>query len=288
MKKFLSVLICLALLFFSSFPVLAAPLKIVDDAGLLTAEQITRLEAKAQTLSEKYQIDLVIVTVWSLDGKTSEAYADDYFDYNGYGIGNDRSGVLLLLAMEYRDWAISTCGQTIHALTDHVIQSVFSAISGYLADDEYYLAFDAYLDALVTYLKNYANGTPIDDFASSYTGPGIYTPGAQDEVIYYDEETGFHWSWEKFLIALVMGIITAGVTLLIMVRQMNTARKQQSADSYMKSGSYALNQQSDLFLYSQVRKVRRSENTSSGHHGGGSSVHRSSNGRSHGGGHGKF
>ena len=59
---------------------------------------------------ERQSCDVIVVTVASLDGKTAESYADDYFDFNGYGLGQDRDGILLLLSMEDRDWAISTHG----------------------------------------------------------------------------------------------------------------------------------------------------------------------------------
>ena len=36
---------------------------------------------------------LAVVTVNSLEGKTAEAYADDYYDYNGYGYGENDDGL---------------------------------------------------------------------------------------------------------------------------------------------------------------------------------------------------
>ena len=76
---------------------------------------------------------------------------------------------------------------------------------------------------------------------------------------------------------------------MIMRGQMNTAKAQHGASSYMLKNTYKVGMQQDIFLYSQLRKVRKSENSSAGGHGGsGSSVHHSSSGRSHGGGHGKF
>ena len=288
-KTIILCLFCFLLLFSTSLPVAASSPKIIDDAGLLTPEQVDLLEAKATALVDEYQMDVVIVTVWSLDGKSSEAYADDYFDYNGYGIGEEFSGILLLLSMEYRDWAISTCGETIYALTDYSIQSVFSQISSYLAADEYYNAFNCYLDALVPYFKSYKAGDPIDGYAGEYSGPGIYTPGASDDTVYYDElKYTPNWYGKKILTALLAGTVVATIALGIMRSQMNTARQQRGATSYMNSGSYNLKIQRDMFLYSNVRKVRRQESSSGGSRGGGSSVHRSNSGRSHGGGHGKF
>lgn len=290
MKRWILLSLCLVILISSSLSVSASPPKIVDDAGLLTDGEATKLEEKARMLADTYEMDVVIVTVWSLDGKSSESYADDYFDYNGYGIGDDYSGVLLLLSMEYRDWAISTTGEAIYALTDYGIQSVFSSISSYLSEDKYYLAFSSYLDALEPYFQAYDADDPIDGTTGSYNGPGTYVPGTEDEIVYYPQQSDLSQTVKQFLIALVIGAVVAAVVLLIMRSRMNTVKPQKGARSYMMPGSYSLNRQQDLFLYSQLRKVRRSENNSSsrGGHGGGSSIHRSSSGRSHGGGHGKF
>ena len=40
------------------------------------------------------------MTAGSLNGKTATKYADDYFDYNGYGLGNEKDGILLLISMK--------------------------------------------------------------------------------------------------------------------------------------------------------------------------------------------
>jgi len=270
-----------------SFPLhaFASEPKIVDDAGLLSDNEVHLLEEKTRNLSNSYDMDVVIVTANSLNGKTSEAYADDYFDDNGYGIGSDYSGVLLLLSTEYKDWAISTCAETIYALTDYGVEAVFSEIAPYLANDQYYQAFDVYLDALEPYFIAYHSGAPLDGEVHKYEGPGSYESATQEDILRYPEKNA-SWYLKKFMISLAIGAVIALIVLLIMRANMNTARRQHGAGTYMRSGSYHLNLHLDLFLYSQVRKVRRQ--TESSGSSGGSSVHRSSSGRSHGGGHGKF
>lgn len=297
MKKCLSLFLCLLLILALASGVSAeSPKKIVDDAGLFSDSEIQSLEEKAEELAGKYDIDVVIVTVWSLDGKTSEAYADDYFDYNGYGIGNNYSGVLFLLSMEYRDWAITTHSDGQYALTDYGIQTIFSDIAGHLSKDEYYDAFDLYLNRLEDYFRAFANGDPIDGWADSYTGPGSYEHGTQEEIVYYPSDNGIN-AWQiisNLFIALIIGAVVAALVLMILRSQMKTSVPQSGAKFYLKSGSYNLRQQQDMFLYSNISKTRRSEDSgghssrSGGHSGGGSSSHTSSSGRSHGGGHGKF
>lgn len=289
MKRLFSLLFCFLLILATAQTAFAAEPKIVDDADILTDSEEALLETKAQELVREYEMDVVIVTIPSLNGTFSSDYADDYFDYNGYGIGPDYSGVLLLLSMDEREWAISTCGDTIYALTDYGIQELFYSIAGYLSEDRYYDAFDAYLDELPYYFKAYQDGDPIDGYREPYDGPGTYEPAPGDDVIYYPHrEPGLQDYLIRFLFALVIGAAAGGITLLILRGQMNTARPQSGAQSYMIPGSYNLRQYQDIFLYSNVSRTRKPERNSSGGGGGGSSVHSSSSGRSHGGGRGGF
>lgn len=288
MKKWIVYLLCLAVILALPFSVAAASDKIVDDADLLSDSEEAALEQKAQSLADTYHMDVVILTVWSLDGKSAQDYADDYYDTNGYGIGSEYSGLLLLLSMEYRDWYISTCGEAVYALTDYGIQSVFEEIAWYLSEDQYYYAFDEYLDQLDYYFSSYAHGDPVDGYKDPYEGPGSYYPGTYDDIVYYDDgEQGFVI---PLLISLAIGAAVGGIAIMIMRGQMNTAVAQSGAQSYMQRGTYYLNQQQDVFLYQNISRVRRAQSSSGsrGSYGGGSRVHRSSSGRRHGGGGGKF
>lgn len=285
MKRILTILLALLLLLTMAFPVFAVAPKIVDDADLLTDAEEAVLEAKAQALADGYDMDVVILTVDSIDSRYVESYADDYYDNNGYGIGPDYSGVLLLLVMDTREWAISTCGDAIYALTDYGIQSLFSSISGYLSEDDYYTAFTVYLDEMDDYFLAFENGEPIDGYYGGYDGPGTYEPGSRDEVIYYDREPGAGDYLRIVFVSLLVGAAVGGIAILIMRGQMNTARAQSGASSYLRDGSFRLTRHLDLFLYSRVNRTRRQQSSGGG---GGSGIHRSSGGRSHGGGHGRF
>ena len=277
MKRIAIFLLCLFLV----CPVLtaqAANPKILDDAGLLWYGEAELLESMAQDITEEYGMDVVILTVNSTNGTYIETFADDFYDYNGYGVGEDASGILLVLAMDTREWAISTCGEAIFAITDFGIQALFEDMAPYLSEDEYYEAFEVYLEVLPYYFEAYAQGTPIDGWAGNYQGPGSVEIGTREEIVYYEKQP-------NYLLAPVIGIVLAGIVILIMRSSMNTKRPQRSAVNYLVRGTDLLRQR-DIYLYSQVRKVRKQQN--SGSSGGGSSVHRSSGGRSHGGGHGRF
>lgn len=253
--------------------------QVIDNAYLLSASERDALETKAAALREEYEMDVVILTVDSLHGKRPQDYADDYYDENGYGCGEEKSGLLFLISMEERDWYISTCGEAIYAFTDYGIQQVGEAALPYLSDGEYYEAFDAYLDTLPAYLSAYRSGAPLDGYAD-YSGD--YYHGDRESVVYYEEEHS-----PSLVISLLIGAAAAGIAVLVMRASMNTKRLQSSAADYLEHGSFHLNRQQDMFLYSNVSKTRRPEEHDN-NSGGGSSVHSSSSGRSHGGGGGKF
>lgn len=290
MKKLISILLVFLLL--ASLCVCAAadssdtPL-VVDNAGVLSSDEITILTEKAQSLQDTYDMDVVILVVTDLDGKSAQDYADDYYDYNGYGIGDDYSGMLLLIATESRDWWISTCGEAIYVLTDYGIESIFSDFAGYLSVNDYYHAFETYLDCLPEYFDAYSSGNPIDGYSGNYSGPGSYSPGDADDIIYYEDDSTVLWG---IISSVFVGCVVSGIAVLIMSGRMNTKLPQNSAGNYLNQGSYQLHAHSDMFLYSNVTKVRResSSSSSSSGGGGGSSTHSSSSGRSHGGGGGKF
>ena len=92
--------------------------RLADQADLLTPSAESRVLAVLDEISDRQQLDVVVVTTATLDGKTPMAYADDFYDENGYGFGSGRDGVLLLVSMEDRDWWITTSGYGITVFTD--------------------------------------------------------------------------------------------------------------------------------------------------------------------------
>ena len=178
--KLICLILCLLLLPSLFLSVGAAEQYVIDNADLMSSSEEAALEEKAQALRQEYGMDVVILTVDSLDGKRPQDYADDYYDYNGYAA----DGVLFLLSMEERDWYISTKGNAIYALTDYGIQQVGESALPYLKNGDYYGAFDAFLAALPTYFSAYSDGSPIDGYADT---SGDYYHGDQEDVVYYEQ-----------------------------------------------------------------------------------------------------
>lgn len=149
-KKFL--LLCIAILASIS---LCAQAIVVDEAGVLSADEIAAFEAKLARFEQKTKSQAVVVIVPSLNGKSREAFADDYFDYNGYGYGEEKEGVLLLIATGdgtpgSGDMHISTHGsKTIGKLSDRKIERLLDTLyDDGLKDRNYASAIGSYIDDL--------------------------------------------------------------------------------------------------------------------------------------------
>lgn len=233
-----------------------------DGADLLDAEQEAQLEEKLDEVSEKQQCDVVIVTTDSLEGKTAEAYADDYFDENGYGIGSDYSGILFLISMDERKWAISTYGYGTIAFTDDGQEYIMDKCLSYLSDGKYYEAFSKFTDLCEKFLEEAREGTPYDKGNMPFAFPPLVT----------------------ILLAVLIGAVIALLITWSMKMQLKPVVRQNGAKAYEKSGSLKLTNSREIFLYSHVSRQKIEKHESSG----GSSIHTSSSGRSHGGSSGSF
>ncbi|MBQ7203412.1 MAG: TPM domain-containing protein [Eubacterium sp.] len=242
---------------------------LVDNAQLLTAEEAMQLEAVLESVSTSTGMDVVAVTTNTLDGKSPEAYADDYYDYNGYA--ND--GCLFLISMEDRDWHISTKGYAITAITDYGVRLVENEVVPYLSQGSYYLALDKYASLVSELTAEAKKGTPYDTnhlYTDTY---GITFEGEKKG------ETA-----KSIAISAIIAIVIALIVVFSVKKSYKPVQFKANAADYLVQGSLNVTQAHEQFLYSNVSKTARSDSSS----GGGSSTHTSSSGSTHGGGGGKF
>ncbi|MBR5406896.1 MAG: TPM domain-containing protein [Lachnospiraceae bacterium] len=77
--------------------------RIDDRAGILTDAEIKSLTDQAEAITDKYGIDVVIHTSNSAYGMDISEYAEKYYRYNGYGLGDDYDGILLTMVYNKGD-----------------------------------------------------------------------------------------------------------------------------------------------------------------------------------------
>lgn len=229
--------------------------RLCDFDGVLTDSEAADISAKLDSVSDELGLDIVVVTDSGIDG-SPEAYADDFYDYNGYR----GDGILLFVDVSGRDWHISTKGYGITAVTDAGLEYMSGQFKPYLSNGDYYKAFGTFADLCADFVKQARSGRPYD--------VGNLPKGSVPPVL--------------IPIAIGVGALIALIICLVWRGQLKSVRARQSAVDYVRSGSFNVTRSRDIFLYSKLERREKPKDN------GGSSTHTSSSGSEHGGGGGKF
>ena len=245
--------------------------RLADQEELLTTEEQEELLARLDEISERQQCDVVIVTVASIEGKTATEYADDYFDYQGYGYGEKSDGILLLVGMKERVWAISTHGSLgISAFTDAGLDYIKEDVQFQLKLDNYAKAFRTFASLCDQFLTAAHKGKPYDvgNLPIKHASPSI------------------------LIFLFPIGILIMAWKSRSKKRSLKSVVKKTGAISYKVPNSLHLWVDEDRITGSHVTKRKRHEESrdrgGSGGSSGGSTTHTSSSGRTHGGTSGTF
>ena len=254
MKKLLIIFTLVAALLLSAATALAATPSLVDKAHLLTTSERAQVQAQLQAVEQKYGIRCAVVTMGSIGNAKPGIYANQLIDkiFNDGPNGN----IVFLQVTDQRQWYIST---------DRKLKDVVVGIPG----TEYISK------AAIPYLKK-------GDEAGAYK---TYAKRVDDLMAYYNKH-GKGWQpekefpWLAVVGALIAGMAVASAYKKSLIAAMSNVRREVSADAYLDQGSFALENEHDTYLYTNVtytpkpRQGRReagsvSTSSSDGGHGGG-------------------
>lgn len=257
--------VCLLIMVFFSLTAVYAHAanaqKIVDQANLLSDEVRGELEKRFQDIAEKYQMDMVLLTTPSCNGMP-QTYTEDFYESNGYGYGPNDDGVIFMIATQERKFHMAPFEGAMYVFTDYGMDQIDEIITPYLKAKDYDEAFTKYADLCEEYFGAASNGTPFD----------------------VSHPHKVHMSFFlQLLISMGIGLVIAGIVIGILYAQLKSVGLKKEAQEYVKSGSFKVKRQSDLFLYHTVVKHKIEKKS-----GGGTSSHTTSGGHSAGGHTGSF
>lgn len=259
MKRIIIIPMISVLCFLSAFYAYAefkqAPVS--DAAGYLTKEQNAELTERLDKIREKYSFDVAFVSEDRLSSYDAQNAADDIYDYNGYGYGENYDGILFYIADYERKYHFSTCGSGETIFNENGLKYLEKKIVPYLKENNYYAAVKSYADHAEELLEMAAEGKPFNKRQHS----------------------------TKYILCVVAGVLLLPLILAYFMMHkklcaMKTAVKEDYAGNYMKPNSMNLDFSRDIFLYSTVTKTEKPKSDSGSH--------TSSSGRSHGGRGGSF
>ena len=266
MKKILTIL-CLLLISLFSFPLYANDNKVIDEYDCLSDDEIENLNNQIKSIIDEAGFDVVVYIAYQ-DNEDITALADDCFDYNDYGLGSDRDGIILCINYYYRDYTITTRGSsTISLFSDSTLDYIYDDVTPCLSNDNVLGAINNFLYDV----KEIANN-PV-----SPNDPYDYEPSKinSNERLY-----------QTLLVGLGGASIISLVVFFILRGQLKTQGIKTQANNYMKDSNLNIFRSGEIFLYktSHTERIPRNDNNNHHHGGSGSSIHISSSGASHGGG----
>ena len=205
---------------------------VFDEAELLNDSEELALEEKLADLSSKYDAQIVVCTIASMDGGDIDEFLGYLYDEMGFGYGENHDGVLMLVCMDPREYRILSNGFAGEAIDSGDIDSIGDVIVSDLSDGNYAAAFDKFADQCDYYLEGFVNGFP------------------------------FNFG-KNLVICLIIGIVAGLIVAFVLKGQLKTVRKQNQANVYVKPGSMQVTVHNDFFLYRDVTRTKKESSSSS-------------------------
>ena len=249
--------------------------RVFDRAELFPASEVQELEQEIQTFQKETGMDFVIVTSNESHKGSAQQIADAFYEQGGFGLDEEKSGILYYIDMDDRYHYLSTTGAMIDYMTDARIENAIDEVTRYLSAGAY------------------AQGAPqMISIVRQYVRAGIPEGQYRYDVVTGQRLTARHKALTKneIILALVIGFAVC-LIYVACVRSRYSLKGSTYHYSYQDNVAMKLTDQEDTYLRTTTTRVRKPdppENTGSHGGGGGSGVHTSSSGTSHGGGGGHF
>lgn len=237
--------------------------KIYDFADLLDSSEEESLFTKVNNYIETSNYDLVIVTINDNNKHSAMDYADDFYDYNNFGFGTSRDGILILIDMDTRETWVSTSGMAIKMYSDDRIDSIIDAGYYYLTNQQYYDCLTRMIEKLDSYFK------------SGY-------PSSNSNLIIDENGNPYYIKKMPYIMIFLISSIICAIISSILYFKTSLKIKRQNTVTYINPNITNIIKD-DQFVTTYTSRIRI-ESSSGGSSGGGSSFHSSSSGGSHGGG----
>lgn len=255
-------LVALACACVIAMPAHAAAAHVYDEAGILTADEISQLEAQADEVEQTRGFSVNIVTVEDYKAiSTVSVFDAAVAKYKELSLdGSDGSGIVLMLSMKERDYSVAVNGDRGNYAFNREGRAL---LTGFFLDDfadnEWYKGFSDYIKWCGVYVAAADAGHPFSD----------ENPPEDATDLLLEIAMGIGGS-------LVAAAVLTALVMAALMRRMRSVEPASNASAYV-SGQLQLDDRRDVFTHTTtVREVVVEK--SSGGGGGGGSVSSSSGG----------
>ncbi len=250
-RRIKAIPLLLSTVFFLSYMLLALPVsaasdiqRVYDNAGLLSDDEIDKLEQQAEKYSAKRNINYLIVTTDNPEEllgdvntggseSTTEAYSDKFYD-NFAGMYEQKEANCTILTIDMSSNTVDVAGKGLEGEIYNQIRRdlVREKITPLLSDGKYYLACSKYIKLTDNYI------------------------GIKEGM---NPESPILKLWFQALIALAIGGIVVGIMVF------NTGgRMTVNQGTYLDQKDSRILAKRDLYVRTTTTRIRKPQNNSSG------------------------
>ena len=249
MKKRISILLATVFLALSlSLSAVAADgtmRYVFDLSDVLTYEEWETLEDRAEALSERYGCGVYAAVVDDYSEYGTGTVADvvkQAYTANEFGVGDSNDGVLLMLSLDERDYALYACGDRAEtAFNEYARGKLEEAFLPAFGEDDWAGGLTAYLDEAEDLLAQAESGSP----AKESPVKGILT-------------------------SVGISCVIALLVCLVLKGKMKSVYRKSEANEYVASGGLTLSQSYDRYTHTTETRRTIEKESSSGSSGGSS------------------
>lgn len=201
--------------------------KIYDYAQVLTEKEEKSIKTKIDKYIEKYNLDMVVVTVKYYNQNTLQEYMDEFYNKNQFGIGDNKDGIIIALDLKnnIKNIDIMNYGIGNNLYSEEEKKEILNEVN---KEDKYY---DKILK-FINYSNKYVNKN--DD---NYTTNNILS----------------HIDWISII---VISFIVPTIVIIIGLLKNKNIKKEDKADYYVKKDVIDIHKKEDKFITTNTKKDR--------------------------------
>lgn len=212
---------------------------VFDVSDLLSFEQWEELESRAETISKRQNCGLYFALV---DDFTDYGYGDIYevtytiYHDNELGMGENRDGIIVMLSMKERDYAMFVYGEYAEYVFNEYGQLMLEeAFLDDFGENDWYGGISHYLDTCDEFLTKAEEGKPVRESPL----PSI-------------------------AIATGVSCLIAAIVCSVFKYRMRTVHQQTEANAYITEGGLQLTDQYDQYTHTTETRTKIEKESSSG------------------------
>ena len=222
-------------------PAVDAKEKIYDFGEILTTNEEKKLYDEIVDYINQTNMDIAIVTVKYNNKHNVQTYAEDFYDYNNFGVGSERDGILYVIDMDLGQIYLTATGKAIRTYSDKRYSNMLDNAFQYVMKKDYYGSCSALIKSALSYSK-------------------IDSANDDDYVIHPD---GTLKKDNSSLLAIgIFAIIGTAITIFVMVHMNRSVSKTKYSRNSLVKETMNIKRVNEVSLGTQVKKAPRKKKAS--------------------------